>query len=118
MTSISINILRDVMDKIKRKKKKENIVKKKVNIISIMDDNRVDFKFAFAFDFIKGEDGKKKAIVSINDEKVTLGEDQSCVFTMISGDSDPIRLKAKPDFKKEGCGTTWCHDPKVRDEDI
>lgn len=113
-----MDILDAILNIFKIKKKGEYIIKKKVNILSIKDDNKVDFKFAFAFVFIKGEDGKKKAIVSINDDKVTLDDGQSCIFTMISGDSDPIRLKAKPDFKKEGCGTTWCHDPKIKDEDI
>ena len=113
-----MEILDTILDIFKRKKKGEYIIKKKVNILSIKDDNRVDFRFKFAFDFIKGEYGKKKAIVSINDEKVTLDEGQSCIFVMMSGDADTIRLKARPDFKSEGCKTTWCNDHKIRDEDI
>ena len=107
-----------ILDIFRRKNKEENIIKKEVKILSIRDGSRADFNFAFAFDFIKGEDGKKKAIVSINDDKVTLDDGQSCIFVMKSGDSDPIRLKAKPDFKSEGCHTTWCHDPNIKDEDI
>ncbi len=107
-----------VLNIFKRKKKEEYIIRKKVDILSVKDDNKVDFKFVFAFDFIKGEYGKKKGIVSINDDNVTLDEGQSCIFMMKSGDSEPVRLKAKPDFKSEGCRTTWCHDPKIKDEDI
>ena len=107
-----------ILDIFIRKKKEESIIKKNVNILSIKDDIKVDFNFAFAFDFFKEEDGKKKSIVSVNNEKVILDEGQSCIFIMKSGDSDPIRLKAKPDFKKEGCHTTWCHDSNVKDEDI
>lgn len=113
-----MGMLNDILNIFKRKKKVEHIIRKKVDILSVKDDNRVDFKFAFAFDFIEGEDGKKKAIVSINDDNVTLDEGQSCIFVMRSGDSDTIRLKAKPDFKSEGCNTIWCHDPKIKDEDI
>ena len=107
-----------ILDIFRRKKKEESIIKKNVNILSIRYDTKVDFDFAFAFAFYRGEDGKKKSIVSINNEKVILDEGQSCIFIMKSGDSDPIRLKAKPDFKNEGCHTTWCHDSNVKDDEI
>ena len=106
-----------ILDTFKRRKTEEHIIKREVNILSVKDENQIDFSYAFAFDFIK-EDNKKKAIVSINDEKVILDEGQSCLFIMKSGDSPSIRLKAKPDFKKEGCHTTMCCDPKIKDEDI
>ena len=101
----------------KRKKKGENIIKREVNILSVKDNRETNFSYMFAFDFIK-ENDKKKATISVNDEKVILDEGQSCIFIMKSGDSDPIRLKATPDFRKEGCHTTMCHDPNIKDEDI
>ena len=107
-----------ILDIFRRKKKEESIIKKNVNILSIRYDTKVDFDFAFAFTFYRGEDGKKKSIVSINNEKVILDEGQSCIFIMKSGDSDPIRLKAKPDFKNEGCRVTWCHDSNAKDDEI
>ena len=110
--------VRDIMLNIfKRKKKGENIIKRDVNILSVKDNRETNIDYTFAFDFIK-EDNKKKATVSVNDEKVILEEGQSCIFIMKSGDSDLIRLKATPDFIKEGCGTTICHDPNIKDEDI
>lgn len=116
-----MDILDTILEIFKRKKKRkktgENIIKREVNILSIKGEKQTDFSYTFAFDFIK-ENNKKRATVSVNDEKVILDEGQSCIFIMSSGNSDPIRLKAKPDFKKEGCHTTMCHDPKIKDEDI
>lgn len=113
-----MDILDTILDIFKRKKKEENIIKREVNILSVKDEKQTDFSYTFGFDFIKGEDGKKKAAVSINDEKVILDEGQSCIFIMRSGNSDLIRLKATPDFRKEGCGTMMCHDPDIKDDDI
>ena len=72
-------------DIFRRKKKEESIVKKKVDILSVKDATNVDFNFAFAFDFFEGKDGKKRSVVSVNDEKVILDEGQSCIFIMKSG---------------------------------
>lgn len=112
-----MNIPDIILNIFKRKKKEKNIIKRDVNILSVKDDRETNLSYTFAFDFIK-EDNKKRATVSVNDEKVILYEGQSCIFIMKSGDSDPIRLKATPDFIKEGCGTMICHDPNIKDEDI
>lgn len=107
-----------ILDIFKREKKEKNIIKRDVNILSVKDGRQIDLSFTFEFDFVKEDGSRKKAIVSINNEKVTLDEGQSCIFIMKSGDLNPIRFKAQPDFKKEGCHTTMCHDPKIKDEDI
>jgi hypothetical protein len=107
----------NVLNIFKRKKKGENIIKRDVNILSVKDKKRTDFIYKFAFSFFK-ENNKKSATVSVDDEKVILGEGQSCIFTMKSGNSDLIRLKATPDFRKEGCYMAVCQDPNIKDEDM
>lgn len=103
-------------------KKEENsigrITRRNVKILSAKDEKGdMGFNYDFGFDFIT-EDNKKKAIVWVNDEKVTLDEGQFCVFILESGDIEPFRLKTTPDFKNEGCGTTCCFDPSIKDSDI
>lgn len=103
-------------------KKEENsigyIQRRNVKILSIKNEKGdTDFNYDFGFNFIT-EDNKKKAVVWINEEKVTLDKGQSCVFILESGDIDPFRLKVTPDFKNEGCHTTSCFDPRIKDSDI
>lgn len=110
-----------LLDKLIGKKEEsstECIIRRNVKILSVKDEKGdMGFNYDFGFDFIT-EDDKKKAVVWINDEKVTLEEGQSCVFILESGDIEPFRLKVTPDFKNEGCGTTSCLDPSVKDSDI
>lgn len=110
-----------LLDKLIGRKKEssiEHIIRRNVKILSIRNEKGdTEFNYDFGFDFIT-EGNKKKAVVWINDEKVTLEEGQSCVFILESGDIEPFRLKMTPDFKNEGCGTTSCFDPSVKDSDI
>lgn len=110
-----------LLDKLIGKKEEsstECITRRNVKILSVKDEKGdMGFNYDFGFDFIT-EDDKKKAVVWVNDEKVTLEEGQSCVFILESGDIEPFRLKATPDFKNEGCNTTSCLDPSVKDSDI
>jgi len=93
------------------------IIKRYVKVLSIKDEKGdMSLQYKFEFNFVK-EDNKKKAIVSINDEKVILEDGQSCIFTLRSGDFS-FRLKTIPDFKKDGCNTIACMDSNIKDEDI
>jgi len=93
------------------------IIKRNVEVLSIKDEKGdTNLQYKFEFNFIK-EDNKKKAIVSINDEKVILEDGQSCIFTLRSGDFS-FRLKTVPDFKKDGCNTIAYMDSNIKDEDI
>lgn len=98
--------------------KKDNIIRRKVKVSTIETDKGKKLDYKFEFDFITGPDGKKKAIVSVNDKIVVLDQGQSCIFILESERIDSTRLKIRPDFEKDGCRTVVCFDPKVRDEDI
>lgn len=110
-----------LLDKLIGKKEESNaeyMPRRNVKILSIKNEKGdIDFNYDFGFSFIT-EDNKKKAVVWINEEKVTLDKGQFCVFILESGDIDPFRLKITPDFKSEGCHTTSCFDPSIKDSDI
>lgn len=111
----------DLLDKLIGKKEEnsiEHIIRRNVKVLSIKNGNGdIEFDYEFGFDFIT-EDNKKRAVVWINDEKVTLDKEQFCVFILESGDVEPFRLKVTPDFKSGGCGATSCFDPSIKDSDI
>lgn len=98
--------------------KKDNIIRRKVKVSTIETNKGRKLDYKFEFDFITGPDGKKKAIVSVNDKIVVLDQGQYCIFILESKHVSSMRLKIKPDFEKEGCRTVACLDPKVKDEDI
>lgn len=98
--------------------KKDNMIRRKVKGKIVKTDGEYKFDYKFEFDFIIGPDKKKRAIVAINNNTVVLDQGQSCIYILMFEDRDPIRIKVKPDFEKEGCHTISCIDPKIKDEDI
>lgn len=98
--------------------KKDNMIRRKLKVSTIETNEGIKLDYRFEFDFIMGPDGKKKAIVSVNDKIVVLDQGQSCIFILESKHIGSMRLKVKPDFEKEGCRTISCTDPKIKDEDI
>lgn len=94
------------------------IPRRNVQILSIKDEKgNIGINYDFGFDFVT-ENDKRRAVVWINEEKMTLDKGQSAVFILESGDIEPFRLKVTPDFQNEGCHTASCFDPRVKDSDI
>lgn len=109
-----------IFEKILKKDNKEkNIIKRHVKVLTIQDleTGDIEVKYEFGFDFIN-DDNKKKALVWIDKEKVILDNGQYCIFELESENIEPFRIKAMPDFKSEGCGTTACFDQNIKDSDI
>lgn len=110
-----------IFDKIFKKDddKEKNTLKRRVKVLTIEDLNKgnIDLKYEFGFDFIN-ENNKKMALVWIDNEKVMLNDGQCCIFTLESENVESFRIKVTPDFKSEGCHTTGCFDPNIKDSDI
>lgn len=105
--------------KFKQYAKKDNIIRRKTNAKIIKTDKGYQLDYKFEFDFVKGPNNKKNAIVSINDKIAVLDVGQVCIFILEFEDRrPPMRIKVAPDFEHEGCYTAVCLDPKIKDEDI